>query len=203
MAGKNNASNQRYTNNADGFEISGGTTKRKITVSGGDVTMVGGGSAVITYPAATGTLATLVMEENIPQSIDVILSADGKYSGIVAAGVAGATLAFGNVCYLDTSVPDWKLADADAAATAGTPKLGMCVLAASAAGATSMLLFGSIRADALFPTFTAGQLFVSQTAGALTNTAPVATDTVTRVVGHALTADAMFFNPDNGYTTHT
>jgi hypothetical protein len=199
---KKNSINTDVTNNADGFDISGGTTARKLTVSGGDVNMVGGGAAVITYPSASGTLATLALEENIPHSIDVVLSADGKYSGITVAGDAGATLAFGDLCYLDTSVPEWKLTDANAAATAGTPKLGMCVLAADAFEATTILIFGSIRADAKFPTFNAGQLFISETAGLVTNTAPTTTDSVTRVIGHALTGDAMFFNPDNSYSTH-
>lgn len=202
MAGKNNAANTRVNNNADGFDIAGGTTKRKITVSGGDVNMVGGGSAVITYPAATGTLATLNLEENIPLVVDVVLSADGKYSGIVQAGVAGPALAFGDLVYLDTSVPDWKLADADTIDASGTPMLGICVLAASAGAATTVLRYGSVRADASFPTFTAGQLFVSQTAGDITNTAPTATDTVRRVIGHAITGDAMFFNPSPDYITN-
>lgn len=200
---KNNTINVAATANADGFDLTGGTTARKLTVTGSDITLNGSGTAVITFPSTSGTLATLVMEENIPHSIDVVLSADGKYSGITVAGVAGATLAFGDLCYLDTSVPEWKLTDANAASTAGTPKLGMCVLAASAAGATTMLLFGSIRADAKFPTFTAGQVFISETAGLVTSTAPVTTDSVTRVLGHALTGDSMFFNPDNSYTTHT
>ena len=45
---KRNPSNQTYNNNADGFDISGGTTARKLTVSEGDIAVVGGGSNVIT-----------------------------------------------------------------------------------------------------------------------------------------------------------
>lgn len=200
---KNNAVNTTITNNADGFEIAGGTTQRKISVTGGDIAMVGGGVAVITYPTATGTLATLILEENIPHVIDVILSADGRYSGITVAGVAGATVEFGDLVYLDTSIPDWKLSDASAASTCGTPKLGICLTGTTSGNAIQVLLWGAVRADAKFPTFTAGQLFASETTGLITNTAPVTTDSVTRVLGHALTGDAMFFNPDNSYYTHT
>ncbi len=53
---KRNSTNTDITPNADGFDISGGSTARKLTVTGGDVTLTGSGSAVITFPSATGTL---------------------------------------------------------------------------------------------------------------------------------------------------
>lgn len=200
---KNNVINVAATVNADGFDLTGGTTSRTLTVTGGNATLSGGGSAVISFPSATGTLSTLSLEENIPLVIDVVLSADGKYSGIVVDGTAGSSaLAFGDLVYLDSAGPDWELADASAASTSGTPKLGICVLAASSAAATKILVYGAVRADAVFPTFTAGQIFVSETAGDVTSTAPTTTDSVTRVLGHALTSDSMFFNPDNYYSTH-
>ncbi len=52
----NNAINLKVTNNADGFDVTGGTTPRKLTLSGGDVAMTGSGSATITFPSSTGTL---------------------------------------------------------------------------------------------------------------------------------------------------
>lgn len=54
-----NSGNQKFTNNADGFDIAGGTTARKLTLSGADVSVVGSGTAVITFPSTTSTLATL------------------------------------------------------------------------------------------------------------------------------------------------
>ena len=41
-----NASNQDYRNNADGWELAGGTTKRKLSLTGGDVTVTGGSSTL-------------------------------------------------------------------------------------------------------------------------------------------------------------
>lgn len=61
----NNAINTKVTVNADGFSITGGTTKRSITVTGGDVSMTGSGSAVITFPTSTATLATLALAETL------------------------------------------------------------------------------------------------------------------------------------------
>lgn len=200
---KRNSTNTDITSNADGFDISGGTTSRKLTVSGADVSMVGGGSAVITFPSATGTLATLTMEENIPFTYDAALSADGKYSGFVRAGTAGATLAFGDLVYLAAADSRWELADADAASTSGDVLLGMCVLAAAADGnATTILLQGFIRADTAFPALTiGGPAYVSTTAGDIQTTAPSGTDDVVRRVGFAWTADELYFNPSNDYTT--
>ena len=54
-----NSSNQKFTNNADGFDLAGGTTARKLTLSGADIALVGSGTAVITFPTSTSTLAVL------------------------------------------------------------------------------------------------------------------------------------------------
>src|ERR1035437_11147992 len=61
----NNSSNQKFTNNADGFDLAGGTTARKLTLSGADVAVVGSGTAVITFPVSTATLATLALTETL------------------------------------------------------------------------------------------------------------------------------------------
>lgn len=62
---KRNAINLSATVNADGFNLGGGTTERTLTLTGGDVTINGSGSAVITFPASTSTLATLALTETL------------------------------------------------------------------------------------------------------------------------------------------
>jgi hypothetical protein len=52
----NNSSNNQYDNNSDGFDLSGGTTKRKLTVTGANITLTGSGTNVYTMPASTDTL---------------------------------------------------------------------------------------------------------------------------------------------------
>lgn len=137
--------------------------------------------------------------ENAGVVLDAALSADGKYSGVVEAGTAGAALAFGEVCYL-ASTGKWLLARANAAATSSN-QLGMCVLAAAAdTSPTTMLLFGKIRADALFDTFTVGApVYISAaTAGKTVSAAPTGTvDFVVRQIGQAEDANTVFFRPDN------
>lgn len=149
-----------------------------------------------------GTLTgNIQLGENTSIDLDAAGSADGKYSGICIAGTAGTTLAFGDLVYLAVADSRWELTDADATATAGTPLLGMCVLAAAADGnATKILLHGNIRADAKFPTLTVGApAYVGETAGAIQTAIPTGADNVIRVVGRALTADELYFNPSQDH----
>lgn len=156
---------------------------------------------------AAGVLGgNITLGESTGQIIlDPTLSADGTWSGIMQSGTAGATLAFGDLIYLAAADSRWELADADAASTSGDVILGMCVLAAAADGdPTNVLLYGKIRADAAFPTLTIGApAYVGTTAGDIQTAQPSGTDDVIRVVGYALTADVLLFNPAGFYITHT
>jgi len=80
---KQSSVNLDITNNPDGFDISGGTVVRKLGITGGDVTIAGSGSAVITFPTTSTTIAGL----SITQSFSALQSFS---SGLSAAG--GVTL---------------------------------------------------------------------------------------------------------------
>lgn len=133
-------------------------------------------------------------------------SADEKWSGITCAGTAGATLAVGDLIYLDATAGEWLLADADAASTSGDVPLGLCVLAASDGQATNVLLIGTMR-SAAFPASIAlgAPLYVSTTAGDIQTAQPSGTDDVIRRVGWAITVEpnTIYFNPSSDYITHT
>ena len=151
-----------------------------------------------------GTLTGEVnLGENAGLIYDAALSADGKYSGLVEGGTAGATLAFGDLCYFQASDSRWELVDANLSA-GYDKKLGMCVLAAAADGdVTKMLLVGKIRADAAFPTFTiAAPVYMGETAGDVVVTQPTTADVAVRIVGFGNTADELYFNPSPDYMTH-
>ncbi len=153
-------------------------------------------------PLAGGTMTgNITLGENASIDLDPAGSADGKYSGICITGTAGATLAFGDLIYLAVATSRWVLTDADAAATAGTPLIGMCVLAAAGdASATKILLQGQIRADAKFPALTIGApAYVGETAGAIQVAIPTGADNIIRVVGRALTADELYFCPSQDH----
>lgn len=145
------------------------------------------------------------LSESASIKLDAALSADGQYTGITRAGTAGATLAFGDLVYLAAADSRWELTDANAAATAGDVIIAICVLAAASDGdATTLLLYGNVRADTAFPALTIGaQAYVGTTAGDIQTAQPSGTDDVIRVVGFALTADELFFNPSSDYITHT
>ncbi len=147
-------------------------------------------------------LLTQTLVENDAIKLDAALSANGKYNGITVTGVAGATLAFGDIIYLSSVDSRWELADASAEATT-KPHIGICILAAAADGdATNILLIGTIRA-ATFPAMTIGApMFISETAGDITGTAPVTSGSCTRVVGHARTASELWFSPDGYWQEH-
>lgn len=193
------------------IELGAATDTTLSRVSAGVIAVEG-----VTIATASNTLTlsnksvsgALNLEENASIALDPSGSADGKYTGITRTGTAGAALAFGDLVYLDPTDSRWELADANAAQGADGDSrgvLGICVLAAAADGdPTTILLYGTVRADTAFPTMTVNnQMYVSETAGDITGTQPTTTDVVIRVVGAALSADELLFNPSPDFITHT
>lgn len=162
-------------------------------------------SPVLTTPSAFTTGGTITLAENTSIALDPAGSADGKYTGLTVTGTAGYTQAFGDLVYLDPTDSRWEACDANSAAAAdGDTRgiIGMVVSAGTDGTACTILLQGIVRADAKFPTFTINNpIYASETAGAVTQTRPTTTDAVIRIVGFALTADEMYFNPENDYIT--
>jgi hypothetical protein len=158
-------------------------------------------------PLAGGTISgDITLGENTALALDPSASADEKWSGITVAGTAGATLAVGDLCYLN-SAWKWVLTDANAAASAGSVCLGICILAAAGdTAATNMLLMGTMRSAAFPASITGGaQLYVSTTAGDMTTTQPTGVDDVIRVVGWAILTEpnTVYFAPSSDYITRT
>jgi len=152
-------------------------------------------------PLAGGTLTGDIQLGETDIKLDAVLSGDEKWSGIVIAGTAGATLAVGDLCYLNNDDSRWELVDANLS-DGYDKQLGICVLAGNDGDATEMLTYGKVR-SAAFPAFTVGaRLYISETAGDITETAPTTTDSATRCVGIALTAEDLMFNPSPDYYTH-
>jgi len=171
-----------------------------VTDETGSGALVFGTSPTITTPTISGAAQ---LAENASIRLDAALSADGTWSGTTIAGTAGATLAFGEVCYLAAADSRWELTDADAASTSGDVLVGLCVLAAAADGdPTVMLLSGNIRADTAFPALTIGApVYISTTPGAIQVAKPSGTDDVIRRVGFALTADSIVVSISPDYIT--
>lgn len=51
-----NSSNQKYSNNADGFTLGGGSTQRNFSISGGNITLTNSGTQSYAMPASSDTI---------------------------------------------------------------------------------------------------------------------------------------------------
>ncbi len=144
-----------------------------------------------------GTASTLTLTEKSNIALDPAGGADGDYSGITITGTAGTNLAFGETVYLAAGDSKWEKTDADATATAGAVLVGIVVVAGNENATVTIMTYGQIRADAAFPALTIGApvYLADGSAGDIEVTAPAGDTDVVRVVGHALTANEILFNP--------
>ena len=158
-------------------------------------------------PKAGGTMTgNMTLGENTAVALDPAGSADGKYTGITVTGTGGATIAFGDLVTLDKDDSRWELVDISvAAAVTGDARglIGIAVTSSTDGAAITVLLHGIIRADANFPALTIGAPVYASTTGDIIVAQPTTTDYVIRIVGYAMTADELYFNPGNAWTTHT
>lgn len=183
----------------------GHATANTLSASGGVLSVEG--VAVLTVAGGTLT-GSITLGENTSIALDPAGSADGKYTGVTVTAIAGYIQTFGDLVYLDPTDSRWEKCDANSASGADGDSrgvIGIVVVAGGSDGAAcTILLNGIVRADAAFPAFTINNpIYVSETAGAVTQTQPTTTDVVIRIVGSAITADEMYFNPDNSWITHT
>jgi len=129
------------------------------------------------------------------------LGTDNTYNGKTITGLnAGATIAQWEAVYLGGS-STWLLADANGSGT--FPARGLATAAYVNTNAATILVEGTVRNDAWNWT-PGGTIYLSGTAGALTQTAPSASGDKVQQVGFALTADIAYFNFASGeYLTVT
>jgi hypothetical protein len=121
--------------------------------------------------------------------------------GLEIEGTAGATIAIGEVCYLQDTDNEWLLTDADAEASS-KGMLGIAVTAGTDGSTFQvMILMGIFRADALYGFTTGGApLYLSTTPGAITGTAPSGSGDIVRIVGYAHDdGDTIIFRPGNTF----
>ena len=122
-------------------------------------------------------------------------TADNEFNGeIVYFGTSG-TFAAGDVVTLNTS-GQWVKADASAEATA----YGLMGVALGTSASSNGILINGYARISAFSGFTTGvPLFLSETAGDVTSTAPTATNTIVRVLGYKVDTNTVFFKPDNSW----
>lgn len=178
-----------------------------------------------TYTHAGTTLSrdTVLASTNTGSKINLsgtaqvyITAAAENFSGVYPAALPATDLASegiktrltahqdqlcGDVCFI-ASDGQAQIADADALATAGA--IVMAVESPLANTVGDYLLIGTVRRDTW--TWTVGGLIYLSTTGTtlntMTQTAPSGANDVIQVLGVALTADSMLFNPSLAMVEH-
>lgn len=188
-----------------------------LTMGTGDfrVTNAGANTASVVTVGGTQTLTAKTLTSPTIQTSPVLAAATNLKYTVPSSDVTGtgvitnefnsgySSTAIGDLVYLDSS-STWQKADADASAATYSSLLGIALSVTASASPATVLLQGFVYAAAPFPTFTIGApIYMSATAGAVTQTAPVTTDSATRIVGYAVHADKMWFSPSNDWITHT
>jgi hypothetical protein len=146
-------------------------------------------SPILTTPTINGT--TLITGD---LKLDAIPDTDDTWTGNSTNSFnASTTIAQFEAVYL-TSSSTWALTDADAIGTAGSVMVAIPGEAGTNGNALRVILNNSyVRNDAWNWTV-GGKLYLSTTAGELTQTAPSGTDDVVRLVGTAVSADVIHWN---------
>jgi hypothetical protein len=131
--------------------------------------------------------------------------ADETVSGITATFTAGEDLVRGEVVYFKAS--DSKMHKAVATAAGTMPAVAMAAADVSADATAKFLLFGFLQDNGTFPAYTVGgTLYAPEAETSSQNvpeqTAPDSDGDFVQVLGYAVTANAVFFNPSNDVIEH-
>jgi len=170
-----------------------------VSVTSGDLTGTGASGSPLTLAsvitAGTYTLSGLSVDAKgrITEvaGYATLPASDHEAVGIISSEPVGETTAIGNLLYLKSD-GEWYLADADAATT--MPGLRIALEAKNDGESCKMLALGWARDDSWNWTV-GGLIFASDTAGAMTQTAPSGTGDQVQVVGVAYHADKIWFAP--------
>lgn len=157
----------------------------------------------VTIPtiSSTSTLTNKTIQAGI---IDYVIepASDDTYEGESTDDkLAGDTIAQWDLVYLDSTSGRWEFADADSATTSGGVLLALAAASGTDGNAMNVVFRGVVRNDGWTWSGAGKALYVSTTAGAMTETAPSGTDDVVRVVGYTLSDDCIYFNPSMDWAT--
>jgi hypothetical protein len=203
------------TVNADGDTSAGDNATMGYTAAEGliltgqgstnDITIKNDADAdVLTVPTGTTTVSvaaklSLADASYVDISTPLLAGADHTYTGLTAQMLAGGAIAAFDLVCVHTTTQEVVEADASAYATARV--IGIAPAAISDTATGTVLLHGFIRDDTW--AWTAGStLYLSETAGAMTHTAPSTDGAFVLVVGVALSPDVVYINPSMDVIEH-
>ena len=151
----------------------------------------------------TGTVTSagfvLADAANVNISVPLLAGADHTTTGITATMLAGGAISAFQVVCIHSTTQEVVVADASAVATARA--IGIAPAAISDTASGTVLLHGFIRDDTWTWT-TGGVLYLSETAGAMTHTAPTTDGAFVQAVGIALSPDVAYINPSLDIIEH-
>ena len=131
---------------------------------------------------------------------DTVIDDDHKVNGITIEGEVGTGGAgFMELVYIKHESgedPTGRFCKALATGTGTMPAVGLNYTAAKSAGDATRILIQGIARDDSWSWTPGGRIYVGETAGALTQTAPSDDGDFIQVVGIALTADSIYFAPE-------
>ena len=161
---------------------------------GTDILEIGVGSAHGTTPALT---------VDASQNIDVFKAinldsalADNSVCGITSVFTAGEALNRGDVVYFKASDSKMHKVNMTAGSSEAIPAVALAAEDISADAVGKFLLQGFIHDAGTFPSYTiAGRLYAPEAEGPPTQTAPSTDGDLVQVIGWAVTADKIYFNP--------
>ena len=168
---------------------------RTIDYSDGDLAMTIADGGGVTF-AQNVSLADAA---NVSISTPLLANADHTTTGITAEMLAGAAIAAFDLVCIHTTTQEVNVADASAVATARA--IGIAPAAISDTATGTVLLKGFIRDDTWNWT-TGSVLYLSETAGEMTHTAPTTDGAFVQTVGIALEPDVVYINPSLDIIEH-
>ena len=157
------------------------------------ITIASGGDVTLTQDLILGEASSVNM------SVPLLGTSDHTFTGLSAQMLAGGAIAAFKLVCIHTTTQEVVTADASAFATARVIGIAPAAIGDTATG--TILLQGFIRDDTF--NFTTGStLFLSETAGAMTHTAPTTDGAFVNVVGVALSPDVVYINPSMDVIEH-
>lgn len=164
------------------------------------ITLAGTDSTTMTFPSASDTVVGTAAAQTLQAKkiqLTFPLGTDDTFEGtfLTLTNTGGVTQ--WDAVYINSSS---QLALADANGSSTYPAVGLVTATVSTGVATSVVLQGIVRNDGWSWT-AGGNIYLSTTAGALTQTAPSTTGDKVQVIGKAISATTIRLNPSMDYGT--
>ena len=219
----NSSGNDRIITSVNSSTVQGESTltfnsDNQLTVTG-QITASGNISSSGNLYGAQGIIGTSTAATNMELTVEGDISASGGYYGsrtfetgsITAVGnhsggdivyFGGGSLTTGTLYYLATT-GTWTAADASDNTAGADELLGIAL--GSSATTNGVLLRGIVNVTGISNLANVGRaVYISTTAGDVTETAPSGNNEIVRIVGYVLNAnDTMYFNPDSTWVKVT